>query len=91
MSGRKYDANVRTLVFRNKVRYQNATSFQNSIWKDAPSANPIRRWLKQFTGTGTILHRKGAGRPSISQDDVNGIQETWKSYVPRKAGNVEVV
>jgi hypothetical protein len=44
MSGRKYDvmpqngdcsreSNVRTLVFRNKVRYQNATSLQNSVWK----------------------------------------------------------
>jgi hypothetical protein len=45
LSGRKYDAirqngdcskesNVRifTLVFPNKVRYQNATSLQNSIW-----------------------------------------------------------
>jgi hypothetical protein len=32
MSGRKYDVmpqNVRTLVFRNKVRYENATSLQN--------------------------------------------------------------
>jgi hypothetical protein len=42
-SGRKYDvmpqngdcsreSDVRTSVFRNKVRYQNATSLQNSIW-----------------------------------------------------------
>jgi hypothetical protein len=44
MSGRKYEvilqngdcsreSNVRTLVLRNKVHYQNATSLQNSIWK----------------------------------------------------------
>jgi hypothetical protein len=44
MSGRKYDvipqngdcpreSIVRTLVFRNKIRYQNATWLQNSIWK----------------------------------------------------------
>jgi hypothetical protein len=45
MSGRKYDvipqnndcsreSNVLTLVFfLNKVRYQNATSLQNSVWK----------------------------------------------------------
>jgi hypothetical protein len=44
MAGRKYDvisqngdcsreSNVRTLVFRNEVRYQTATSLQNSIWK----------------------------------------------------------
>jgi hypothetical protein len=44
ISGRKYeiirqngdcskDSNVRILVFRKKVRCQNATSLQNSIWK----------------------------------------------------------
>jgi hypothetical protein len=44
MSGRKYDvipqngdcsgeSNVRTLVFRYKIRYRNAMSLQNSIWK----------------------------------------------------------
>jgi hypothetical protein len=44
MSERKYDviyqnddcsreSNVRILVFRNSVQYQNATSLQNSIWK----------------------------------------------------------
>jgi hypothetical protein len=27
------ESNVRTLVFRNKVRYQNAASLQNPIWK----------------------------------------------------------
>jgi hypothetical protein len=44
ISGRKYDlmpqngdcsreGNLRVLVFRNEVRYQNAASLQNSIWK----------------------------------------------------------
>jgi ABC-type uncharacterized transport system auxiliary subunit len=86
MSGRKYDAisqngdcskenNVRTLVFRNKVCYQNATSLQNSIWKDPPSDNANRRWLKQFQETGSVAHRKGTGRQSTSQEDVNKIQE----------------
>jgi hypothetical protein len=47
-------ANVRTLVFRNKVHYQNATSLQNSTHgKDPPSDNAIRRWLKQFQETGS--------------------------------------
>jgi arsenate reductase-like glutaredoxin family protein len=60
MSGEKYDVivqnincsrenNVRTLVFRNKVHYQNATPLQNSILKDPPSENAIRRWLQQFS------------------------------------------
>jgi hypothetical protein len=72
MSGRKYnlpengdcsrESDVRTLVFPNKVRYQNATPLQNSIWKDPRSDNAIRRWLKQFQETGSVLCRKGAGR-----------------------------
>jgi hypothetical protein len=44
ISGRKYgvmlqngdcsrESNVRTLVFRNRVLYQNATPLQNSIWE----------------------------------------------------------
>jgi hypothetical protein len=108
MSGRKYDvipqngdcsteSNVRTLVFRNEVRYQNATSLQNSVWnktqrryrtqygKDPPSGNAIRRWLKQFQETGSVLHRKGAGRPSTSQEDVDRIQEAF-SRSPQKCG-----
>jgi hypothetical protein len=46
ISGRKYDGipqngdcsrerNMHTLVFRNKVCYQNATTLENSIWKRA--------------------------------------------------------
>jgi hypothetical protein len=32
------------------------------------SDNAIRRWLKQFQETGCVLHRKGAGRLSTSQE-----------------------
>jgi hypothetical protein len=67
MSGRKYDvipqngdssreSNVRTSIFRNKVRYQNTTSLQNTRWKRSTSDNAIRRWLKQYQETGSVLH-----------------------------------
>jgi transposase-like protein len=52
--------------------------------KDPPSDNAIRRWLKQFQETGSVLHRKGAGRPSISQEDVDRIQEAI-SESPQKS------
>jgi hypothetical protein len=48
------------------------------------SDNALRRWLKQFQETGSVRHRKGAGRPSISQEDVNGIQEAF-SVSPQKS------
>jgi hypothetical protein len=81
MSGRKYDMlqngngsrenDMRTLVFRNKVRYENGK------WKTPPSYNAARRWLKQFQETGRVLHRQGARRLSTSQEDVDRIQEAF--------------
>ncbi|GBM28257.1 hypothetical protein AVEN_54034-1 [Araneus ventricosus] len=41
--------------------------FRTTYKKDPPSDNSIRRWLTQFQETGSVLHRKGAGRPSTSQ------------------------
>jgi hypothetical protein len=78
MSGRKYDLisqngessrenNVRTLGFRDRVRYQTATSLQNSIQKDPHSDNAIRRWVKQCQEAGRVLHRNGARGQSTSQ------------------------
>jgi hypothetical protein len=50
MSGRKYD--VIPQIWRRRYRTQ--------YGKDPPSDNAIRRWLKQFQETGSVLHRKGA-------------------------------
>jgi hypothetical protein len=89
MSRKKYDvipqngdcSRVRISVFRNEVRYQNAKPLRNSI----PSDNATRRWFRQFQEAGSVLRPKGVGRPSTSQEDVDEIQETWTSYVPRRA------
>lgn len=51
--------------------------FRTTYQKDPPSDNSIRRWLTQFQETGSVLHRKGAGRPSTSQENVDRIQETF--------------
>jgi hypothetical protein len=40
--------------------------------------------IKQFQETGSVLHRKGAGRPSTSYEDVDRIQEAF-SRSPRKS------
>ncbi|GBM24568.1 hypothetical protein AVEN_217141-1 [Araneus ventricosus] len=58
--------------------------FRTTYKKDPPSDNSIRRWLTQFQGTGSVLHRKGAGRPSTSQENVDRIQETF-TRSPRKS------
>jgi hypothetical protein len=50
----------------------------------SPSDNAIRRWLEQFQEPGSVLHRKGTGRPNTSQENVDRIQEAWTFYVPGK-------
>ncbi|GBM66806.1 hypothetical protein AVEN_273949-1 [Araneus ventricosus] len=51
--------------------------FRTTYKKDPPSDSSIRRWLTQFQETGSVLHRKEAGRPSTSQENVDRIQETF--------------
>ncbi|GBN55353.1 hypothetical protein AVEN_23740-1 [Araneus ventricosus] len=58
--------------------------FRITYKTDPPSDNSIRLWLTQFQETGIVLHRKGAGRPSTSQENVDRIQETF-TRSPRKS------
>jgi transposase len=51
--------------------------YRTQYGRDPPSDNTIRRWVKQFQETGSVLRRKGARRPSTSQEDVDGIQEAF--------------
>jgi hypothetical protein len=57
----------------NKMHRGDRTQYR----KDPPSGNAIRRWLKQFLGTGNVLHRNGAGRPSTAQEDVDRVHEAF--------------
>jgi hypothetical protein len=62
--------------------------YRTQYGKAPPSDNAIRRWLKQFQETGCVLHRKGAGRLSTSQEDVDRISDT---FYATKGAHVEVV
>jgi transposase len=95
MSGRKYDVipqngdcsrenNVHTLGFETKSVMKTQHRYRTQYGKDPPADNAIRRWVKQFQETGSVLRRKGAGRPSISQEDVDRIQEAF-SRSPQKS------
>jgi transposase len=69
--------------FETKSVIKKQRNYRTQYGKDPPSDNAIRRWLKQFQETGSVLHRKGAGRPSTSQEDVDRIQEKF-SRRPQK-------
>jgi hypothetical protein len=63
------------LFFETKSVIKTQRRYRTQYGKDPPPDNAIRLWLKQFQEIGSVLHRKGAGRPSTSQEDVDRIQE----------------
>jgi hypothetical protein len=82
MSGRKYGVMPQNGDCYFGFSKQSPLSKRNVVTelnmeKIHPSDNAIRLWLKQFQETGSVLHRKGAGRPSTSQEDVDRIQEAF--------------
>jgi transposase len=52
--------------FETKSDIKTQRRYRTQYGKDPPSDNAIRRWLKQFQETGSVQHRKRAGRPSTS-------------------------
>jgi hypothetical protein len=70
------------LFFEIKSVIKKQRRYRTQYGKYLPSDNAIRHWLKQFQETGSVLHRKGAGRPNTSREDVARIQEDWTFYVP---------
>ncbi|GBM19514.1 hypothetical protein AVEN_107986-1 [Araneus ventricosus] len=70
--------------FETKSAITTQRRFRTTYKKDPNSDNSIRRWLTQFQETGSVLHRKGAGRPSTSQEIVDRIPETF-TRSPRKS------
>jgi hypothetical protein len=96
MSGRKYDliphsgnCSRETMYvpwfFEIKSVIKRHRRYRTQYGKDPLSDNVIRRWLKQYQETGSVLRRKGTGRLKTSQEGVDRIQRAWTSFVPRKA------
>lgn len=50
-------------------------NFRTTYGRDPPSRPTIRTWQKKFMDTGSVLHRKGAGRPSTSTEDIERVRE----------------
>jgi hypothetical protein len=65
------------LFFETKSVIKTQRRYRTEHGKDPPSDNAIRRWLKRFKETRNVLHRKGAGRPSTSQEGVDRMQEAF--------------
>ena len=51
-----------------KSDIQAQQDFRRKYGKKPPARPTIRTWHKKFMGTGSVLQRKKAGRPQISQE-----------------------
>jgi transposase-like protein len=49
--------------------------YRTQYGKDPPSDNTIRRWLKQFQETGSVLHWKGAVIETVTPQMENTCRE----------------
>jgi hypothetical protein len=70
--------------FETKSFIKTRRHYRTQYGKAAPSDNATRCWLKHFQGTGNVLHRREAGKPSTLQEDVDRIQEAF-SRSPQKS------
>jgi hypothetical protein len=56
--------------FETKSVIEQQCRYRTQYGGDPPSDNAIRRRVKQLQETGCVLHRKGAGRPSTSEEEL---------------------
>jgi hypothetical protein len=52
--------------------------------EEPPHENSIRRWDRQLKETGSILDKKGSGRPSVSDESVENIRSSF-THSPKKS------
>jgi hypothetical protein len=76
--------------FETKSVIKRQRRYRTQYGKVPASDNAIRRWLKQFKETGCVLHRKGEGRPSTSQEDVDRIQEAFSRSPQKSTGRASL-
>ena len=54
--------------YRDKVRHPSTAKLRHKYGRKPPERPTIRAWHKKFMETGSVLQRKGAGRPQISEE-----------------------
>ena len=67
-----------------KSDIQTQRNFTIKYAKQAPARQSIRNWHKQFMETGTLLHKPRSGRPTISEEGIERIRQSF-SRSPTKS------
>ena len=57
-----------------KSDIQAQRNFRRKYERKPPARLTIRAWHKKFMETGSVLQRKGAGRPQISEEKIESIR-----------------
>ena len=52
-------------------------AFRRQFNRDPPNANDIRRWHNQFATTGCLCKGKSVGRPSVSEENVQRVRDSF--------------
>jgi hypothetical protein len=52
--------------------------YRRECVEQAPGRESIKSWLEYFQDRGRVLHKKGAGRPSVDADTVEIVREQYK-------------
>ena len=58
--------------------------FRSEFGENPPHTNSIKRWIKKFMETGSILDGKRSGRPSIDEETVDAVRVAFHRS-PRKS------
>ena len=66
-----------------KLDIQAQRNFRRKYGRKPPARPTIRAWHKKFMETGSVLQRKGAGRPQISEEEIESVQVVY-TRSPRK-------
>ena len=77
---------VQCVLWSHKLKSSTAAqrNFRNEFEQDPPHSNNIKRWLKNFMETGSILDCKRLGRPSIDEKTVVAVLVAFHRS-PRKS------
>ena len=60
-----------------KSDVQAQQNFRRKYGRKPPARPTIRAWHKKFMETGSVLQRKGAGRPQISEEEIKSVRVAY--------------
>ena len=67
-----------------KSDIQAQRNFRRKYGRKPPERPTIRAWHKKFMETGSVLQRKGAGRPQRSEEEIESVRVAY-TRSPRKS------